>query len=125
MLRADPTGAALQMRVGFRSRTQLQDGLFVSTHPIALPNDGAWHALSFSLAADEMSSAGGALTHDEALAHVEELRIFSSSEARYEASPPVFAIFGLDNVQALPEPATAMLLGVGVLIVLRRTCRDA
>jgi hypothetical protein len=54
-----------------------------------------------------------------ALGDVNELRLFHNPAPAFGGpgvgAPPVTAVLGVDNIQAVPEPSTLALLGAGLL----------
>ena len=80
------------------------------------PGSG-WVRVRFSLlAADLMVLLGSA---DAALSQAQELRLFHNPTPLFtgppSSSPTVTAQIGVDNIQAVPEPLTIGLLGLGVI----------
>lgn len=89
----------------------------VSTNAYTLAAGGGWQHVSFGVtAADLTAVAGSAAT---VLSHTTILRIFHSTTPTFPGESSVAQI-GLDNIQAVPEPATLVSLSLAGLALLRR-----
>jgi hypothetical protein len=91
----------------------------ISTNAVMVPAGSGWVQASFSLApavltGSPLSSVPGTL------ATVSDLRLFHGSQAAF---PGNFAAaqLGIDNVAAVPEPASTVLLAAGLLALAGRT----
>ncbi|MCA9243832.1 MAG: hypothetical protein KDA32_07770 [Phycisphaerales bacterium] len=97
-------------------------GSFTSTIATTVPADGAWHTYTFGLSAADLTQVGGLGTLDQTLTAVDQVLI------RHQPGAPlgpgqgvvVEGQLGIDNVTAIPEPATAALLGLVVVMLRRR-----
>ena len=90
-------GFALAMRVA------LQDGLgtrYGSTVAIALPPDGTWQPVSFSLRAGDLSLISGTSTLETALSDVIELRILAAAIGPAWQGDAIASTLGVDNITA-------------------------
>lgn len=83
-----------------------------SKTPIVLPAGGDWTRVTFSVAASDLMAGQGTVT--EALTSATGIRIFHGASAKFPPDPVVGRL-GIDNVTAVPEPATAALWGLGLL----------
>lgn len=111
------SGADLEMRLLFPSGA---GGNFTSTLSQNLPADGAWHTLTFDLSAADLSYVGGNPANlSFTLQNV--ARILFRHQPGAPTGPgvgvPIVAEAGIDNVRAIPEPATALLIGLGAFIL--------
>ena len=80
----------------------------LSFEAVTLATGSNWTAISFSLAPGALSGQALAV-----LADVQQLRLFHGTSAGFPGEPIVAAL-GVDNVSAVPEPATAWLLLAGL-----------
>lgn len=96
------------------------DNQAFSTTAVLLPAGGGWTSLTFPISVAGLTAVTGNATG--ALSNVTELRIFHSVPAEFPPGP-VVASLGLDNIQAVPEPAAILLLGCALPRLLRRRRR--
>jgi hypothetical protein len=99
----------LTIRILFRRAGSGPNGLDTwITSPQVLPADEQWHAFDFSLAVENMSSAGGLSSHTQMMTGAEQMWI-----ANYPGTsgqpPRIQATLGIDDItalepEALPEP---------------------
>lgn len=113
VMKADPAGDDLSMRVGIGGGS---GNWYVSTNSVLLPNDGQWYNVSFALTPADMTSVNGSESLDSVLAQVDVFRFISSSSAPRWKGDLVEATLYVDNIQAVPEPASLMLLGMGACL---------
>jgi hypothetical protein len=96
------------------------------TDAVFLPAGGDWTSILFAVdPASLIPVLGNATT---ALSNATELRIFHSPAPNFPppptGPPPVNLVLGVDNIRAVPEPSSAVLMGVGLLVVsIRRASR--
>jgi len=99
-------------------------GDFTSTLAHTVPADGAWHTLTFGLSAADLVNVGGSGNDlNLTLQNVDKIlfRHQPGTPTGVGSSPPIVAQMGMDNVRAIPEPATAwMLVLTGFLLTRRR-----
>jgi hypothetical protein len=83
-----------------------------TTAAIFLPGGSDWERVSFSIAPADLTALPGLGTAVGALSNVHELRIFHNPAPFFvpTLNPAVVATLGVDNITAVPEPATLMLL---------------
>jgi len=82
-----------------------------STNPVLLAAGSGWTSAVFPILPENLTAIEGAVTN--ALSHTVAFRIFSSPSATFPP-PPIAARLGVDNIQAVPEPASALLLLIGL-----------
>lgn len=94
-------------------------GNFTSTLSQTVPADGAWHTLTFGLTAADLTNVGGGNDLNLTLQSVPRIlfRHQSGAPTGPGVAPSIVAQVGIDNVRAIPEPATAMLIGLGALVL--------
>jgi hypothetical protein len=91
-------------------------GNFTTTTPFLLASGSGWVTVVFGLGAADLTQTQGIGTLAETLANVNTLLI------RHDPDPisppgqqnPVTATLGIDNVTAVPEPGTALLVAAGI-----------
>lgn len=122
----NPNSFALTMRVAFRDGTLNSSPAYVTNNTAAytLPADNAWHHVTFNFTTADMTTVGspGALT--PFLQAVQEFRIVDSATASFQGDQFTTGegFFGVDNLQAVPEPSGLFLsaLALGVLVATSR-----
>jgi hypothetical protein len=82
------------------------------TQGVLLPAGSGWTSIAFSVAPEDLVLRNGALA--AALAGVSELRLYHAPTASYPG-PGIVASLGVDNVRAVPEPGSGVLLAAGAL----------
>jgi len=97
-------------------------GDWTSTATTLVPADGVWRTYTFGLTTSDLTLVGGSGTLAQALSGVGRfmLRHQTGAPAGIGAGTPVVGTLGIDNVTAIPEPASIALLAVGGLALLRR-----
>ena len=85
--------------------------------PISVPAGSGWASVVFDLSSANLFAPFGTVAG--ALGDVNEFRIFHNPVPAFGGpmvgSAPVDAVLGVDNIQAVPEPATLVLLGAGIV----------
>ena len=118
------TGAALSLRllfVNFPAAGPPTDVAWTLT-PIIVPANSGWMQVRFDLSPANLFAPIGTVAG--ALSDVNEFRLFHSVAPFFGGpgvgSEPVVALLGVDNIAAVPEPATILLLGSGLIALSRR-----
>lgn len=93
--------------------------------PIIVPFASGWTHISFDLSPSNLFAPFG--TVGGALSDVNELRLFHSVAPFFGGptvgSEPVMARLGVDNIAAVPEPTSMVLLGTGLIGLATRKYR--
>ena len=104
----NPSAVPLTMRVALKTATGPSPG-WCSTTGFALPADNTWHHASFLLDTADMTPINSPPPLATLLTNVGDLRILDASSPTITGDP-VTAAFGVDNIQAVPEPAGALIV---------------
>lgn len=95
--------------------------------PVNVPSGSGWTHVRFSLAGANLFAPLGSVVG--ALSGVDEFRLFHNVAPAFGGpgvgAAPVTAVLGVDNIQAVPEPSTLLLLGSGALALVRRRRRES
>jgi PEP-CTERM motif len=87
--------------------------------PVIVAAGSGWQTVQFSFSS--LFAPFGTIAG--ALSSVDELRLFHSVAPVFGGpgmgAEPIAAVLGVDNIQAVPEPATLLLLGAGVAALAR------
>ncbi len=91
-----------------------------STTPVLLAAGSGWQQLRFAITPADLTAEGGG-SIALALSQTYSVRLFHGTASSFPGGA-VVATLGIDNVTAVPEPAAALLLalGLGALVLLRR-----
>lgn len=91
-------------------RVEGPGGTFASVAPIVLPSDSFWDVITIPITPDSLSGGGDVLA---TLSNVTRLRI-------QDARSPLEGSIGVDNITAVPEPASIALLAISFCALRRR-----
>jgi hypothetical protein len=94
---------------------------YISNPAFTLAADNAWHSATFNLTAGGFSLANGGTPFATGMTRIREVRVLDNPSIDFRGAA-VSASFGLDNVRAVPEPGTLLVIAVAP-IFLRRTLR--
>jgi hypothetical protein len=110
----NPSSRAMQVRVAFRNPAALDtNNSYGTTAAFTVPPDSQWHHATFSLTADSMTAGPTAPPFATYQANVPDLSIFDSINTVFPNSG--LTGFGIDNVHAIPEPASISILISGII----------
>lgn len=102
--------------------------LALSADAIVVPAGSGWRTIEFPIAPADLLP-GGIGTVAGALADVNTLRIFHNPDPTFPGPlvgiPTVNVILGVDNITAVPEPASATLLALATTLLLTRRQRKS
>ena len=119
--------AALSVRAVFgTTAAPSQGGQWLSTAtPVSLAPGGGWGTYEIPIGASDLVPVQGEGTYESVMSNVQTLRILHNTEPDPRGLI-VDAFLGIDDVEALPEPASALGLGAGALLLCalsrRRRC---
>jgi hypothetical protein len=109
---------ALSMRIAFFVNSGTG---FVTTTPFSLGANSGWQHVTFALTAANFTTIGSPGSFNALLSNFTgQLRILDSSSPSL-LGDSVSATLGIDNVQAIPEPSTFLMVGVGFLLLFSAT----
>ena len=104
---------------------QIPANVAVTTEAVHLSAGSGWIDAVFSIAPEDLTVVEGDI--DTLLAGVTELRLFHNPAPDFppppEGPPTIAATVGVDNITAIPEPATLLLLAAGAGELIRRRRR--
>lgn len=95
---------------------------YVTVNGFSLPADGAWHHATFKIDSADLTPLESPPDLNALLSSVTEMRILSAASPSLDGDNIASSI-GLDNIQAVPEPASAALLLAAAPMLLRRRRR--
>jgi hypothetical protein len=87
---------------------------FTSTNPIVIAPGTGWQIVTFSLAQSDLTRVLGTGTYTQVMTNVNRFHI------RHQTGPPgnngsaIEAQIGVDNITAVPEPASVLAIGMGL-----------
>jgi hypothetical protein len=94
---------------------------YAATAPLSLPAGSGWRHHVFGLSTGDLTRVAGTNSLSHVLASVDRLLLHHDPhppDSTGGASPVVSANVGMDNITAIPEPATLLLLAVAGLCLL-------
>ena len=103
MVRASTASAPLNLRIGFEGGTG--NSRFVSATPVAIPNDDQWYPVQFDL--NDLVLVDGMEDAQTVLSDVLEMRLLSNVATSWFGEVGFTETY-VDNITAVPEPATAL-----------------
>lgn len=108
----------LEIRLSFKTNTTAGSSGYVSTTAFSISNDGLWHHAIFDLS--DLTGIGGPAALATFFNNPAEMRILHSALPNTVHGDDIVATLGVDNVQAVPEPGSALLCGFGAAALLLR-----
>ncbi len=101
-----------------------EGGDFASTIPYILPPDGEWHRIAFGITAADLTvfpGTGGGGNVEAALQSVDYVSFRHQVNISDGGSgTPTMGSWGLDNITAVPEPASFMMLLISIALMRAR-----
>lgn len=92
----------------------------VSTNSANLAAGSGWQMIELGTTAADLTAVTGSV--DTVLSGTTILRLYSGATATFPPDP-VVGLLGVDDIQAVPEPATLAALGLGMVALIRRRRR--
>ncbi len=87
---------------------------YASTVPFNLPNDGAWHLAFFALDSGSLTPINSPQPLATDLANVADFRLLSSASPN-TIGDAISGRIGVDNITAVPEPASIIPAGLALV----------
>ena len=107
----------LSIRLAFKTEVQNGSPGYLSLPVIVAPGAG-WQHFSISLAEADLTPIGGPAPYDTFFANgFNEMRFINEAGNSNLNGDPVVATLGIDNIHAIPEPATGALATAGLLFL--------
>lgn len=103
----------LSLRLLFEAGSPAPTDLAWSTVPVLVPGGSGWRSVVFPVTAADLTPAPGSQVAD-ALAGAVAIRLFHGTLSDFPGDRLAVTV-GVDNITAVPEPATASLLTLGLL----------
>lgn len=96
------------------------DNRWTSTVSQALAVGGAWQFMTFSLAQSALTRVQGSTSYADLMLDVDRLMFRHQAGVPDAEGDSIAATAGMDNIRAVPEPGTLLVLGLGALLLRRR-----
>jgi len=113
---------AVNLRVVFGDSNGPDDNSgswFASTVPIVIQPGSGWTSVYFPLSDNDLVSVQGPEEYDDLMGVVQTMRILSSANPAAKGDR-IAAQVGIDNIQAVPEPTSGVLILAGVFLCIKR-----
>jgi hypothetical protein len=116
------SAVSLSIRLAFKSEiSQVSPGYL--TAPMLLPANSGWIHFSVSVTAASLIAVGGPTAYNTFFTDVQEMRIIHEVGTSNLNGDNVVGMLGIDNIHAVPEPATIALTSGGLLLLAARLLR--
>ncbi len=113
----NPSSSQFNLRLAFGTTTSAQGGnWFSSTNSIDINAGSDWTKISFPITESDLTSVSGSGTFNSVMSNVGSLRILSSSTPSNRGAT-LSATLEIDDITAIPEPSTIILMLVGLLVI--------
>ena len=119
------SATTLSIRVAFKSQNLMNAPGYLSA-PVILAVGSGWQHFSISIAAANMIAIGGPAAYNTFFSTgIGDARIINEAGATNLNGDFVVGQLGIDNIHAVPEPASAALLTGGLLLLALKYFRSA
>jgi hypothetical protein len=113
---------SLTLRIAFKSTTASGAPSYVSNTGFSIAgNNGSWQHVTFDFS--DLTGLASPAALATFMTNPAEMRIIQSALPNTSNGDNVVAQIGVDNIQAVPEPATATLFGLGLAAAAMRRRR--
>lgn len=125
---AGVTGVSMMLRnfnsVALEMRIVLFDAVsharWTSSTPVNLAPNSGWTLATFSFAENDLTRVQGTSSYQDVITNVERFMIRHDAGSPSAGGSAITGEMGIDNIQAVPEPATIAALTIGTLAIVRR-----
>ncbi len=93
---------------------------WTSTNAFLLASGSGWTHLQYSIAEADLTEVMGAMSYAETFSAITQLQFRHQTGAPNPQGTVIAAQMGMDNVEAVPEPATLLVLLTGGFSLIRR-----
>ena len=96
---------------------------WTSTTAQPLPGDGIWRTYTFGILESDLTQVLGGSSYAALTNSLNRIHLRHDTGGPSAGGTPVspdIGVFGIDNVNAIPEPASIALLGLGGVMLMRR-----
>jgi hypothetical protein len=114
---ADFGSSPLFMRIAIQDSFGSEYG---SSTAVMLPADSQWHSVNFDMTPAGLTLIQGGSSATQALSNIGVLRILSAQNGPSFMGDTIQATLGIDDIAAVPEPASLGSLLTGLLLRRRR-----
>ena len=106
----------VHLRLAFSGGEGATFGFFATTMSLDLAPGSGWQQVLFPISGSALSPVNGPADFDSVFGSISQIRILSSLQPEFSGDL-IAATVGVDNITAVPEPETIVLLVFGVLLL--------
>lgn len=93
---------------------------YTSANPYVLPPGSGWQHVEFFLDSTNLVLVDGSASFSQAITGVDRFMFRHDDGTPSSTGSPIAGVLGIDNVRAVPEPASIVVLAGGVGVLWRR-----